>query len=121
MDKTILEKRIKERAEERFDNEFREFVKYIYNHPIGGRLKVKIGDSNIPIANFGRNYGLFNEEGIQNKHSDNTNLQLVKMSLLRECFSIPKIRRVPKPHFLFDYDLYSRKNILRFGSRSSNS
>lgn len=84
MDKTILEKRIKERAEERFDNEFREFVKYIYNHPIGGRLKVKIGDSNIPIANFGRNYGLFNEEGIQNKHSDNTNLQLVKMSLLRE-------------------------------------
>mgnify|MGYP001268906130 CR=1 FL=1 len=84
MNKTILEKRIKERAEERFDKEFRELVNYIYTHPIGGRLKVKIGDSDIPIVNFGRNYGLFNEEGIQNKRSDNTNLQSVKMSLLKE-------------------------------------
>lgn len=84
MDKTVLEKRIEERANERFEKEFKEFVNYVYLHPVGKRLTITIGDRNVPIVNFGKNYGLFNEDGLKNKRSENTNLQLVRDQLLEE-------------------------------------
>ena len=65
MDKSFLEKRINGKAEERFHEDMRGLVDYIYNHPIGRKLKIKIGEKEIPLVNFGRNYGIINQEPTQ--------------------------------------------------------
>lgn len=84
MEKTILEKRIEERAHERFNKDLKTLVDLIHHHPIGGQLTVTIGDRNIPIANFGQNYGLLNGRGIHNQNSEHTNLAIVKENLIEK-------------------------------------
>lgn len=84
MNKTILEKRIEERANERFEDDLRKFIDFLLGHPISKELRVKIGEENIPIANFGSNYGLLNNEGLHNRHSAHTNLEIVKRNLIEK-------------------------------------
>ena len=84
MDKTFLETRIEERAEERFEKELIDFASFIMHHPLAGKLRVKIGDENIPIANLGQNYGLVNTKGLKNKNSEFTNLAEVKDELVEK-------------------------------------
>ena len=84
MDKTFLEKRIEERAEKRFEEELITFTNFVVRHPIGGEIRVKMGDDNIPLANFGRNYGLVNANGLKNSMAEMTNLADVKAKLIEK-------------------------------------
>ena len=84
IDKTFLEKRIEEKSNERFEKEYREFVNFILNHPIGRLLTVHIGDENIPISNFGGNYALFNEIQSENKRHIHTNYEEVKKQVVEK-------------------------------------
>lgn len=84
MDKTHLEKRIEEKAIERFEKDYREFVNYVKNHPVGKHLKIKIGNKEIPVAYFGVNYALFNEKQDENKRSEHTNYEKVKKEIIQE-------------------------------------
>lgn len=82
MDKTMLEQRIEERAEQRFTKEFNNLIQELINNPICKGLKVTIGEEDIPLANFGSNYGLLNGSVTINKNSKHTNLEVVKERLL---------------------------------------
>ena len=85
MSKTILEKRIEQRAEERFEKELKEFIGIVERHPIGKLLRISIEGKNIPIAANGPNYGLFNYEGTKNSLGEKTtNLGDVKEKLLEK-------------------------------------
>lgn len=84
MEKSEFEKRIAEKAEKRFEDEFATLVRYIYSHPIGKYLKVKMGEEEITLANFGGNYGLMNESNLANKNSRLTNLAAIKEDALKQ-------------------------------------
>lgn len=84
MEKSEFEKRIAARAEERFDEGFKELVMYINNHPIGSRLKIVVDGKEITLANFGTNYGLMNATGLQNSNAKLTNLETVRSKMLEE-------------------------------------
>ena len=84
MDKTFLEKRIEERAEERFEEELIAFTNFVVRHPIGAEIRVKTVDDYIPLANFGRNYGLVNATCLKNSSAEMTNLAEVKARLIEK-------------------------------------
>lgn len=84
MDKTFLEKRIRERAEEQFEKDYEHILNQIVHHPIFGKLKIKQEDKDIPIANFGCNYGYFNGDQESNSRNKHTNFDQVKEKVIEE-------------------------------------
>lgn len=84
MEKTILEKRIEERATELFNKEFSVLIKFLNDNKISRQLKITINEKEIPLCNFGQNYGIFNSVMNQNKESAVSNFEKVKESLIKE-------------------------------------
>jgi hypothetical protein len=85
MEKTILEKRIIEKAEERFQKDYKKFVDFIIDNPIGKRLKIiGLTDGDIYLSDFGCNYALFNHKQNENSDKKNTNYDSVKEELIKE-------------------------------------
>lgn len=77
MDKSFLEKQIDNKAKARFHKDMSEFVDYIHRHPIGNKLKIKIGEKEIPLANFGANYGVMNQDS-RNDYSGSSEVINIK-------------------------------------------
>ena len=66
MDKSFLEKRIENKARKEFEKEWNGFVEQIYRHPIFKHITIKIDGEDIPLATFGVNFGVFNQEQDKN-------------------------------------------------------
>ena len=84
MDKTFLEKRIEEKAREEFEKEWNDFVNQMYHHPIFKHITIKINEENIPIATFGVNFGVFNQEQDKNPRNKFLNFEEVKEKVIQE-------------------------------------
>lgn len=92
MQKTILEKRIEEKAEAIFEQNVKEFVDFCQKNPIAKRLKVLVlakgaedDQAFIPLVNWGSNWALVNGIGIQNKDSvEYTNIENIYEELITE-------------------------------------
>ena len=86
MEKSFLEKQIEKRAEERFEKEYNDLVKYIDNHSIGGKLKIRTSklDKPIPLVDFGTNYAFFNNNQDENSNSNLSNYSEVKALMIQK-------------------------------------
>ena len=84
MDKTFLEKRIEEKAREEFKKEWNDFVDKMYNHPIFKYITIKIDGKDIPLAIFGANIGVFNQEQDKNPRNEFLNFEEVKEKVIQE-------------------------------------
>lgn len=82
MEKTFLEKRIEEKAIELFEKDYRDFVEIVNRHPVGKLLQIKVNEKQIPLTNFGCNYGFFNNEQERNSRSKLTNYDEMKEQLI---------------------------------------
>ena len=89
MEKTILEKRILEKAEERTKKEYEDFINFLQKNDFGRELEVFVNDeTSIPISNFGCNYGLFNHDCLRNRNVNITNLEKVYNEILEKNIKI---------------------------------
>lgn len=84
MDKTFLEKRIENKAREEFEDEWNDFVIQMYNHPIFKHITIKIEEKDIPLATFGINFGVFNQEQDKNPRNKFLNFEEVKEKVIQE-------------------------------------
>ncbi|MCP9037480.1 hypothetical protein NMM18_05170 [Streptococcus oralis] len=84
MDKTFLEKRIENKAREEFEDEWNDFVIQMYNHPIFKHITIKIEEKDIPLVNFGINYGVFNQKQDKNPRNNFLNFEDVKEKVVQE-------------------------------------
>lgn len=85
MNKSVLEKRIKERAEEKTKEEYNDFVNMLEKNKFGKLLEVKFeDDKSIPLADFGCNNGLLNHDCLKNSNAVRTNLEEVYNKFLEE-------------------------------------
>lgn len=84
MDKSFLEKQINDKAKKRFHEDMSELVLYIHNHPIGNKLKITIGEKEIPLANFGSNYGIINQDptSYYSRSSESINIKETKEKVI---------------------------------------
>lgn len=113
MKKTILEKRIYERAEEKTKEEYSKFMSFLKTNEFASKLSICIKKGEtindeiyIPLSRFGCNYSLFNDECLKNKFStDHTTLENVYNEILEE--NIRKetdniLRRLEDINYLFN-------------------
>ena len=105
MDKTFLEKRIENKAREEFEKEWNDFVIQMYNHPIFKHITIKIEEKDIPLATFGVNFGVFNQEQDKNPRNKFLNFEEVKEKVIQE--KIKKetdelLRRLSSVNYLFE-------------------
>jgi hypothetical protein len=84
VDKTFLEKRIEEKAREEFEKEWNDFVNQMNNHPIFKHITIKINEKNIPLSDFGINFGVFNQEQDKNPRNKFLNFEEVKEKVVQE-------------------------------------
>ena len=84
MDKTFLEKRIENKAREEFEKEWNDFVNQMYHHPIFKHITIKINKKDIPLATFGVNFGVFNQEQDKNPRNNFLNFEEVKEKVIQE-------------------------------------
>jgi len=84
MDKTFLEKRIEEKAREEFKKEWNDFVEQMYRHPIFKHITIKIDGKDIPLADFGINFGVFNQKQDENSINEFLNFEEVKDKVVQE-------------------------------------
>lgn len=84
MDKTFLEKRIENKAREEFEKEWNDFVNQMYHHPIFKHITIKINEKDIPLATFGVNFGVFNQEQDKNPRNKFLNFEEVKEKVIQE-------------------------------------
>lgn len=84
MDKTFLEKRIEEKAREEFEKEWNNFVEQMYKHPIFKHITIKIDGKDIPLADFGINFGVFNQDQDRNPRNEFLNFEEVKDKVVQE-------------------------------------
>lgn len=84
MDKTFLEKRIDNMAREEFEKEWNDFVRQICNHPIFKRITIEIDGKKIPLADFGVNFGIFNQRQYKNDRNQFLNYEDVKEKVIQE-------------------------------------
>ena len=84
MDKTMLEKRIEERAEKRFTDDLRSLINDIQKNPIGKSLTILINGKPVELADSGINFGLINNNSTKGKYVLNTNLKEIKEKLVDE-------------------------------------
>ena len=83
MDKTFLEKRIENKAREEFEKEWNDFVDKMYHHPIFKHITIKINEKDIPLATFGVNFGVFNQEQDKNPRNKFLNFEEVKEKVIQ--------------------------------------
>lgn len=84
MDKTMLEKRIEERAEKRFTDDLRSLINDIQKNPIGKSLTILINGKPVELADSGINFGLINNNSTKGNYVLNTNLKEIKEKLVDE-------------------------------------
>lgn len=84
MDKTFLEKRIEEKAREEFKKEWNGFVEQMYRNLIFKHITIKIDGKDIPLATFGVNFGVFNQEQDKNPRNNFLNFEDVKEKVIQE-------------------------------------
>lgn len=84
MDNAFLEKRIEEKAREEFEKEWNDFVDKMYNHPIFKHITIKINEKDIPLATFGVNFGVFNQQQDKNPRNEFLNFEEVKEKVVQE-------------------------------------
>lgn len=84
MDKTFLEKRIENKAREEFEKEWNDFVDQMYHHPIFKHITIKNNEKDIPLATFGVNFGVFNQEQDKNPRNKFLNFEEVKEKVIQE-------------------------------------
>ena len=84
MDKTFLEKRIENKAREEFEKEWNGFVGQMYRNPIFKHITIKIDGKDIPLATFGVNFGVFNQEQDRNPRNKFINFEDVKEKVIQE-------------------------------------
>ena len=84
MDKTFLEKRIEKKAIEEFKKEWNGFVEQMYRHPIFKHITIKIDGKDIPLADFGINFGVFNQKQDENPRNEFLNFEYVKEKVIQE-------------------------------------
>lgn len=84
MDNAFLEKRIEEKAREEFEKEWNDFVNQMYKHPIFKHITIKIDGKDIPLADFGINFGVFNQKQDENPRNIFLNFEEVKDKLVQE-------------------------------------
>lgn len=84
VDKTFLEKRIEEKAREEFKKEWNGFVEQMYRNPIFKHITIKINEKDIPLATFGINFGVFNQEQDKNPRNNFLNFEEVKEKVIQE-------------------------------------
>lgn len=84
VDKTFLEKRIENKAREEFEKEWNSFVDEMYRHPIFKHITIKINEKDIPLATFGINFGVFNQEQDKNPRNKFLNFEDVKEKVIQE-------------------------------------
>lgn len=84
VDKTFLEKRIEEKARKEFEKEWNGFVDQMYHHPIFKHITIKINEKDIPLATFGVNFGVFNQEQDKNPRNKFLNFEEVKEKVIQE-------------------------------------
>lgn len=84
MDKTLLEKRIEERAEKRFKDDLRILINDIQKNPIGKSLTILINGKPVELADSGINFGLINNNSTKGNYVLNTNLKEIKEKLVDE-------------------------------------
>lgn len=84
MDKTFLEKRIENKARKEFEKEWNGFVDQMYHHPIFKHITIKINEKDIPLATFGVNFGVFNQEQDKNPRNKFLNFEEVKEKVIQE-------------------------------------
>ena len=84
MDKSFLEKRIENKARKEFEKEWNGFVEQMYRHPIFKHITIKIDGEDIPLATFGVNFGVFNQEQDKNPRNNFLNFEDVKEKVIQE-------------------------------------
>lgn len=84
MDKSFLEKRIENKAREEFEKEWNSFVDEMYHHPIFKHITIKINEKGIPLATFGVNFGVFNQEQDKNPRNKFLNFEDVKEKVIQK-------------------------------------
>lgn len=84
IDNAFLEKRIEEKAREEFEKEWNDFVEQMYKHPIFKHITIKIDGKDIPLADFGINFGVFNQAQDRNPRNEFLNFEEVKDKVVQE-------------------------------------
>ena len=84
MDKSFLEKRIENKARKEFEKEWNGFVEQMYRHPIFKHITIIIDGKYIPLATFGVNFGVFNQEQDKNPRNNFLNFEDVKEKVIQE-------------------------------------
>lgn len=105
MDNVFLEKRIEEKAKEEFEKEWNGFVEQIYRHPIFKHITIKINGEDIPLATFGVNFGVFNQEQDKNPRNKFLNFEEVKEKVVQEKIKEKTddlLRRLSSLNYLFE-------------------
>jgi len=78
----ILQKRIEEKANERFDREWDKMLDLIYKNPIFSKIKIIKGDSKINLFEMHSSYSVFNK--YQTEYELKTNFEDVKKTILEQ-------------------------------------
>lgn len=82
MDKTMLEKRIEERAEKRFTEDLRSLINVVNTNAIGNKLTLLIDGKPISLAKPSCTFGIINEKALDAEFAKHTNLKEVKEILI---------------------------------------
>jgi|ERR1035441_2949004 hypothetical protein len=82
MEKTFLEKQIENRAIERFDNEYKLFLKFGVENNIAKRLK--LSENGISIFSANSDWGLFNDYQQRNVDATKTNYAQVRQIVIEQ-------------------------------------
>ncbi len=105
MDKSFLEKKIEEQARKEFEKEWNDFVAKMYNHPIFGKIRITIDGKEYPLAIFGVNNGIFNQDQDRNSRNQFFNFEKVKERIIRkkiESKTNDLIKQVASIRYLFE-------------------
>lgn len=84
MDKTMLEKRIEERAEKRFNDDLRNLINVVNTNAIGTKLTLLIDGKPISLAKPSNYKGIINEKALDAEFAKHTNLKEVKEILIEQ-------------------------------------
>lgn len=109
MDKTFLEKRIEEEAKEEFVKEWNDFVNVMRNHPIFGKIRIKIEDKSFPLATFGVNFAIFNQNQEENERNEFLNFEEVKEQIIQQKIKNKTdelLKKLSSIGYLFEGDRY---------------
>jgi len=102
MEKTILEKRIEEKAIERFNMEYKKWLNYNLSSPFK-YLCVHVGEcKEVNLFTFGGNYAIFNENG-SHKINKSDSFEQIKNELIKKYIAEETDAILSKLTILEDY------------------